>query len=315
MTRPLQLTLLRGRGMPARTWLLRRWVAVTALSSLVPLAGACAVAGWYLQGQLGVAGPRAQWVEPTRSGDGHWAGFSSLAKSRAHRSMAQLKRRAALSRALRLGLGSRSTASSLLRGTVEPSWQATADRRGPAQGTLLWPVEHGWYVRGYGSGEDGYHLAVDIMGERGTPVRAAEAGIVGYAGNAVRGYGNLILLIHPGGGVTAYAHNDRNHVVAGELVTRGQTIADLGNTGISRGPHVHFEFMRAGKNCDPAPLFRPGVRHRAGHLGAISQTTWGADDKRPKEVACGRRRRHPHSRYGKTAPPAPDGPDLVTLAH
>ena len=159
-------------------------------------------------------------------------------------------------------------------------------------------MRDGWFVRGYGAGEGGYHLAVDIMGERGTDVLAAADGIVGYASDTVRGYGNLIMLIHPGGFITMYAHNERFAVVPGQLVKSGQVIAALGNTGISRGPHVHFEFMYGGNNCDPLALFRPGVRHRAGHLGEILQARWLPTGPQPVQVACGRRRRHPHSRWG-----------------
>jgi murein DD-endopeptidase MepM/ murein hydrolase activator NlpD len=153
-------------------------------------------------------------------------------------------------------------------------------------------------VRGYGSGEGGYHLAMDIMGERGSDVLAAADGIVGYAGHEERGYGRIVILVHAGGWVTMYAHNDSNYVVPGQRVSRGQAIASLGNTGISRGPHVHFEFMHGGRNCDPAPLFRPGIRHRWGGISDLVPTGWMEADARPKSVACDRRRRHPRSRYG-----------------
>jgi murein DD-endopeptidase MepM/ murein hydrolase activator NlpD len=199
--------------------------------------------------------------------------------------------------AMKLGLGTRRVASQLLGGHVAPEWQRAAEAGEPGDGTLLWPVRDGWFVRGYGSGEGGYHLAVDIMGERGSDVLAAAPGIVGYSGHALRGYGNLVMLVHPGGWVTMYAHNERNHVVAGQRVKRGQPIADLGNTGISRGPHVHFEFIHAGQNCDPLALFRPGVRHRPGHLSAIEPLTWRSDEAPPRGVRCAPRRKHPRSRW------------------
>ncbi|MBK8592341.1 MAG: M23 family metallopeptidase, partial [Sandaracinaceae bacterium] len=128
-------------------------------------------------------------------------------------------------------------------------------------GTLRWPVTNGRFVRGYGSGEQGYHLAVDIAGDIGWNVRAAAPGLVGYSGDGIRGYGNIVLVIHQGGWVTLYAHNSVNFVVAGERVRAGGVLAEVGSTGISRGPHVHFEFMYAGQNCDPAELFRPGLRY------------------------------------------------------
>lgn len=288
------VTVVPGAGRTARTLEIPYWLLAVAVLSLAPLGLGAGFAGWHLQGLLGLSGLRVQPQEQVHQE--RWAVFEFAAKTSQTRTVAQMRRKAALARALRLGLGSRSTASALLRGHVEPDWLAEAEAQEKGPGTLLWPVRNGWFVRGYGSGEDGYHLAVDIMGDRGTDVLAAAPGIVGYSGNAVRGYGNLIMIVHPGGFVTAYAHNDVNHVVAGERVRAGQLIAALGNTGISRGPHVHFEFMHAGKNCDPLPLFRPGVRHRPGHLSDIPHAEWLGGTP-PREIACGRRRRHPHSRY------------------
>jgi murein DD-endopeptidase MepM/ murein hydrolase activator NlpD len=183
-----------------------------------------------------------------------------------------------------------------LAGSVKASWiEAAGGDELP--GTLRWPVGNGWYVRGWGSGEGGYHLATDIMGEMGWNVRAAAAGIVGYSGDGVRGYGNMVILIHPGGWVTMYAHNSANFVVAGQRVPAGGIIAELGSTGISRGPHVHFEFMYKGKNCEPDVLFRPGVRHRSGAIQELRYASWTAPDDRPSTVRCAPRRHHPRSRW------------------
>lgn len=200
-------------------------------------------------------------------------------------------------RAKSLGLGTYSVAGRLLAGIVAPEWIEAAGGSAATPGTLRWPVNEGWFVRGWGSGEGGYHLAVDIMGELGVPVRAAAEGMVGYAGNRVRGYGNLIVLVHQGGWVTTYAHNAKNLVVAGQLVRAGEQIAELGSTGISRGPHVHFEFIVRGRNCDPGPLFRPMVRHRDGHGSIGRQVSWADESRSPREVQCDRRRRHPRSQW------------------
>ena len=107
----------------------------------------------------------------------------------------------------------------------------------------------------------------------------------------------MVLLVHPGGWVTMYAHNSANAVVAGERVPRGGIIGEVGSTGISRGPHVHFELIYDGQNCDPAPLFRPGIRHRDGHLSPLATVDWRRPGDRPDAVRCGRRRRHPRSRW------------------
>ncbi|MEM7448133.1 MAG: M23 family metallopeptidase [Myxococcota bacterium] len=213
--------------------------------------------------------------------------------------------RRSLRRAQQLGLGTTRAARQLLAGRVEPRWiQAAGGSRFP--GTLQWPVRHGWITRGFGSGEGGYHLAVDIMGTIGWNVRAAASGIVAYSGDGVRGFGNLVMLVHPGGWVTMYAHNSVNLVVAGETVARGRVLAEVGSTGISRGPHVHFEFIYNRQNCDPAALFRPGVRRRNGGWAAVRKRRWTDPGRRPREVRCARRRRHPRSRYRQGAQRTPE---------
>ncbi len=201
----------------------------------------------------------------------------------------------AAERARRLGLGNRQAASQLLRGQVSARWLSAAggDR---LPGTLRWPVTRGRFVRGFGSGEGGYHLAMDIAGDIGWNVRAAAPGIVGYSDDGVRGYGNMVIVVHPGGWVTMYAHNSVNFVVPGQVVQTGSILAELGSTGISRGPHVHFELMHGGRNCDPAGLFRPGVRHRDG-IGNVRALTWTLANARPDAIKCFPRRRHPHSRW------------------
>jgi murein DD-endopeptidase MepM/ murein hydrolase activator NlpD len=195
--------------------------------------------------------------------------------------------------ARRLGLGTIEAAGKLLHGQVEERWTRAANKAGNFPGTLLWPVHSGAFVRGYGSGEGGYHKAMDIMGKIGWNVRAAAPGIVGYSGDDVSGFGNMVMLVHPGGWVTLYAHNSVNFVAAGESVPRGGVLAEVGSTGRSQGPHVHFELIFGGNNCDPAPLFRPGVRHQNGSLERLAIATWLKPDKRPKQVKCAHRQKHP----------------------
>lgn len=196
-----------------------------------------------------------------------------------------------------LGLGTVAAASQLLAGRPLPEWVEAAGPAADAPDRLLWPVEEGWFVRGYGSGDGGYHLATDVAGELGTDVRSSAAGIVGYSGRQIRGYGNIVLIIHPGGWVTLYAHNEENLVAAGERVSAGQVIARLGSTGISRGPHVHYELMFEGRNCDPLRLFDPGVRHRNGEHTPVERVQWKATEGRPSSIGCAPRRRHPNSRH------------------
>lgn len=220
----------------------------------------------------------------------------------------------ALTLARRLHLGTRSAAGDLLYGRVRPEWIRAANqtRRGRRNddlpGTLRWPVAGGWFVRGYGSGEGHYHQALDIAGNMGWNVRAAAGGIVGYAGNEVSGYGNMVMVIHPGGWVTMYAHNSVLYVVAGQRVEAGAVLAELGSTGISRGPHVHFELSYRGQMCDPAVLMRPGIRHRNGRIEPLRYASWTDASERPRGIECDGRRRHPHSRHVLDETPEADSP-------
>ncbi|MDD5307363.1 MAG: M23 family metallopeptidase [Deltaproteobacteria bacterium] len=181
--------------------------------------------------------------------------------------------RSARARALRLGLGTRAAASLLLSGHPKPAWVRAAGK-GAHPRTLLFPVRGGVFGRGFGDGEDGGHLAVDISAPMRTRVRAAAGGIVGYAGDGVSGYGNLVLIVHPGGWVTLYGHNDSLLVRAGQRVSRGQPVARLGQTGIARGPHLHFELAVDGRLCDPSPLMRPLPARRNGKSAVTRPLAW-----------------------------------------
>ncbi|MBM3542503.1 MAG: M23 family metallopeptidase, partial [Alphaproteobacteria bacterium] len=92
---------------------------------------------------------------------------------------------------------------------------------------------------------------INISAPRGTPVRAAEGGIVAYAGNELRGFGNLILVRHADGWVTAYAHTEDILVRRGERVERGQEIARVGRSGGVADPQLHFEIRKGGEPVDP----------------------------------------------------------------
>jgi murein DD-endopeptidase MepM/ murein hydrolase activator NlpD len=219
-------------------------------------------------------------------------GVERVASGKARRPVSARERNY-LSLAQRLGLGSVRAAGALLHGRVEARWIQAANRVGSFPGTLRWPVARGSYVRGYGSGQGGYHKAMDIMGKMGSNVRAAAPGIVGYAGDDISGFGNMVMVVHPGGWVTLYAHNSVNFVTAGQPVDRGDILAEVGSTGRSMGPHVHFELIQGNNNCDPAPLLRPGVRRRDGKYQRIEQVKWTRPDRRPKQVRCAKRQKHP----------------------
>jgi murein DD-endopeptidase MepM/ murein hydrolase activator NlpD len=124
-------------------------------------------------------------------------------------------------------------------------------------GTFSWPL-HGRILAGYGSGRDGTHNdGINIAAPRGAAVEATDGGVVAYAGNELRGYGNLILVKHPNGWISAYAHCDVMLVKRGEKVARGQVIARVGSTGSVAEPQLHFELRRGNHAVDPRAYLAP----------------------------------------------------------
>jgi murein DD-endopeptidase MepM/ murein hydrolase activator NlpD len=122
---------------------------------------------------------------------------------------------------------------------------------GSGKGPFVWPVQ-GKVISTFGSSTDGMkNDGINIAAPAGSPVVAAADGVVAYAGNELRGFGNMILIRHEGGYVTAYAHNDSLLVKKGEKVKRGQTIARVGATGAVFGPQLHFEIRKGTEPVDP----------------------------------------------------------------
>jgi murein DD-endopeptidase MepM/ murein hydrolase activator NlpD len=173
----------------------------------------------------------------------------------------------------RLGLGTRLAATLLLNGGFPESWSTHAGGNQPP-GYLAWPVPGHRLGRGFGSG-NGRHLAIDVAAERGTPAQAMAPGIVGYSDDEVKGYGNLVLLVHGDGWVTLYAHLDRFKVEPGQVVERGQAIGTIGNTGVSRGDHLHFALLVRGKPVDPLRYLR-GVPQATPRLSRLLDTVLGS---------------------------------------
>jgi murein DD-endopeptidase MepM/ murein hydrolase activator NlpD len=123
--------------------------------------------------------------------------------------------------------------------------------------SFLWPV-HGRIIGHFGPGPNGgENDGIDIAAPEGTPVIAAESGIVAYAGNELRGYGNLVLLKHADGWMTAYGHNSKILVKRGDRVLRGQTIAHVGATGAVSEPQLHFELRKGTRALDPLNYLAP----------------------------------------------------------
>ena len=161
-----------------------------------------------------------------------------------------------------VGLGTFQAGAELIRGTPHKSWvDAVAEQVAAPEFPLHWPVAGGRYGRGLQfRGRRITHRGVDITATVGTPVESVAAGVVAYADNSIRGYGNLLLLLHAGGQVSAYAHLSEIRVSLGQHVKPGTVVALAGNTGISRGPHLHFEWREAGRPRDPMPRFPDAIK-------------------------------------------------------
>ena len=138
--------------------------------------------------------------------------------------------------------------------TVEDAAVATPVKAAEATGalpTFRWPVR-GKVITTYGAktngkSNDGINLAVP----EGTPVKAAEDGVVAYSGNELKGYGNLVLVRHSNGYVTAYAHASELMVKRGDTIKRGQIIAKSGQSGEVGSPQLHFEIRKGSSPVDP----------------------------------------------------------------
>ncbi|WP_087023935.1 peptidoglycan DD-metalloendopeptidase family protein [Thaumasiovibrio subtropicus] len=140
--------------------------------------------------------------------------------------------------------------------TVKPTETQTASTPSQAKPTeasdkvtsWLWPTK-GRVISKFSSATNG-NKGIDIAGQRGQPINATAAGTVVYAGNALRGYGNLIIVKHNDDFLSAYAHNDQLFVKENQTVKAGQKIATMGSSG-AQSVKLHFEIRFKGKSVDP----------------------------------------------------------------
>jgi len=131
---------------------------------------------------------------------------------------------------------------------------ATADT---SSGRFPWPVR-GRVLASYGNTAGGGHNdGINIAAPRGTPVRSIDSGTVAYAGNEVKGYGNLVLIRHENGWISAYAHLDDVAVKPGDRIAAGQPFAKVGDSGGVAEPQLHFELRRGKKPVDPREFLAP----------------------------------------------------------
>jgi murein DD-endopeptidase MepM/ murein hydrolase activator NlpD len=123
-------------------------------------------------------------------------------------------------------------------------------------GTFVYPTpKH--VLSGYDYSEKSNHLGIDLMGNEGDSVYAADSGVIVYAGPNSYGYGNMIMIDHGTGFQTLYAHLSQIFVECGQSVNQGQTIGAVGSTGHSSGPHLHFEVRTASTVTNPWDVLPP----------------------------------------------------------
>jgi lipoprotein NlpD len=137
-------------------------------------------------------------------------------------------------------------------------------------GRFGWPLANVAHNVGspFGSRDGRAHEGIDLPAPTGTPVIAAADGEVVYAGDGIRGYGNLVVLQHPGDLLTVYAHNSALFVKQGQAVRAGERIAAVGQTGRATGPHLHFEVRQGQVPRDPMTYLSQGVPSGAPSGGA-----------------------------------------------
>jgi len=155
-----------------------------------------------------------------------------------------------------------STPAPSVRGLIPPAGRYPA--AGAAAGEYQMPVQ-GVVSSGFGerehpiTGEERAHNGLDLAAPAGTPVGAAKAGTVSFAGPA-GDYGNLVVIDHTGGGSTYYGHLQSVGVKAGQNLEQGQELGKVGATGLATGPHLHFEVRDSlGRAVDPQPLLAKGL--------------------------------------------------------
>lgn len=146
--------------------------------------------------------------------------------------------------------GSRS-ASGVAQPRPKPAFRPSPPVPRRDAGGFVWPVD-GRVLSSFGAKASALHNdGLNIAAPLGAPVRAADNGVVAYAGNQIRGFGNMLLIKHSDGLITAYAHADKLLVTRGDVVSRGQVVARVGKTGGIDAPQLHFEVRKGSQAVDP----------------------------------------------------------------
>jgi len=155
-----------------------------------------------------------------------------------------------------LGASPQTTAAAANSATSEPPAEPAAEGEA-SKAPLRWPLARPILTSLFGKRWGRDHEGIDMRAPTGTPVLAAADGEVLYAGDKVRGYGNMVVLQHAGDLLTVYAHNSLLLVHVGDRITAGQEISRVGETGHATGPHLHFEVRRKQEPQDPLQFLPP----------------------------------------------------------
>jgi murein DD-endopeptidase MepM/ murein hydrolase activator NlpD len=138
--------------------------------------------------------------------------------------------------------------------TQQTVYDRSSSGRTASGADFIWPAS-GKVISGFGTTSNGERNdGINIAMPQGAPIKAAASGTVSYSGDELKDYGNLLLIKHDGGYVTAYAHADRLLVQRGDAVTKGQVIAYAGHTGDVATPQLHFEIRHGTTPVDPDSL-------------------------------------------------------------
>lgn len=123
-----------------------------------------------------------------------------------------------------------------------------------------WPVDDARLTRGFLPHKRRPHLGIDLAAKRGTPILAAQGGVVIYTGRDFRGYGKMVMVESGNGWATLYAHMDKILVQEGQKISQGSMVGAMGRTGRATGVHLHFEIRKDRGPIDPLPLLPNGHR-------------------------------------------------------
>ncbi len=219
---------------------------------IVPAKGAQAVAAKDTRPKPSDTEPQVHMVKTTTiTAPGASAQGTSLAEEEAQGGGADGKSKPATKPKASAGAVAASPEVTGERGTRVASNDRLPTPEPMSGNSFRWPVR-GRIISEFGAKPDGGHNdGIDLAVPQGTSVMAAENGVVAYAGNELKGYGNLVLIRHANNWVSAYAHNEEILVKRGDKVRRGQIIAKAGASGSVSQPQVHFELRKGSRPVDP----------------------------------------------------------------